>query len=578
MILKTGDVFRRFRVLGTAGQGGMGIVYQAHDTKLGRDVALKFVTQAGAYNSEFCDRLRREARSLAALTHPNIVTIHDIDEVEGVPFLVLEWVDGKALSDGSFVRSLSIEEFCRIALPVADALASAHDRGIIHRDVKPANVLISNDGGIKVVDFGIAKFRDFDLDVIATAGTVGTVAYMSPEQASGTDLSPASDIFSFGIVAFELLTGKRPFEGQGPGSVLSAIMSGSHSPLSELRRDLPDQLIAIVERCLENEPARRFQSGRELAYALRQLTATDSLNAGEALTMLSPVAYSSITRHQDIRFCVTADGVHLAYSVVGNGPPLVRVLGHFTHLEMEWEWPDLRHFWERLAETYTVIRYDGRGIGLSDRYAGEFTEETRQLDLDAVVRAVAAENAILLGISEGGWTAAIYANQHPEQISYLVLYGAYCRGARARPGYDAEEEQALITLIRKGWGRDTPRFRQVFTGQFFHPDADPKLIAHFNEMQRASADPETAARYHESCHARADGRDLFKQLRIPTLVVHCRDDMAVSADEGRLLASLIPGAQLVLLPSGMHYFPTDREAVVRVVGAINRFVDGVRAE
>src|SRR5688500_9656480 len=277
---------------------------------------------------------------------------------------------------------------------------------------------------------------------------------------------------------------------------------------------------------------------------------------------------------QDIQFCTTADGVQIAYSVIGKGPLLVRVLGHFTHLEMEWEWPDLRYFWERLAERFTVIRYDGRGTGLSDKYPGEFTEDTRQLDLEAVLKAVGAQKAILLGISEGGWTAATYALQHPEQITHLVLYGAYCRGARARPGYDPEEDEALVTLIRKGWGRDTPRFRQVFTSQFFRDDADPKLIAHFNEMQRASADPDTAARYYQSCHIRGDGQGLFRQLRLPTLVVHSRDDMAVSADEGRLLASLIPGAHLVLLPSHTHYFPTDREVITKVVGAITRFIYG----
>ncbi|HEV8591647.1 MAG TPA: alpha/beta hydrolase [Pyrinomonadaceae bacterium] len=277
-------------------------------------------------------------------------------------------------------------------------------------------------------------------------------------------------------------------------------------------------------------------------------------------------------RHQDIQFCTTADGVRIAYSAIGSGPVLVRVLGHFTHLEMEWEWPDLRHFWERLAERFTVVRYDGRGIGLSDRYAGEFTEETRQLDLDAVLNDVGAEDVTLLGISEGGWTAAMYATCHRERVSRLVLYGSYCRGASARPGYDAEEDAALVTLIRKGWGRDTPAFRQVFTSHFFRSDADPKLIAHFNELQRASADPETAARYWKSLHDRGDGQELFRKISIPTLVVHCQDDMAVGADEGRLLASIIPGAHLVLLPSGTHYFPTDRDVVTKVVGAINRFV------
>jgi pimeloyl-ACP methyl ester carboxylesterase len=573
MILNTGDLFRRFRVLGKAGQGGMGVVYRAHDTKLDRDVALKFVTHAGDYNPELNERLRREARSLAALSHPNIVAIHDIDEVDNVPFLVLEWINGKALSDPSIHRPVSAEYFQRIALPVAEALAAAHDQGIIHRDVKPSNVLISNDGQTKVVDFGLAKFRDFDLDVILTAGTVGTVAYMSPEQATGANLGPASDVFSFGILAYELLTGERPFKGNGPGAVLSAIMNGSRKPVQDLRRDLPDELVSIVERCLETDSHRRFSNGRELADALRRSSTTGGSSNLEEPTRRIATASNSSVKQQDIQFCTTSDGVHLAYSLIGTGPLLVRVLGHFTHLEMEWEWPDLRHYWERLAERFTVIRYDGRGTGLSDKYVDEFTEETRQLDLNAVLAAVGAEKAILLGISEGGWTAATYALEHPEQITHLILYGAYCRGARARPGYDPEEDEALVTLIRKGWGRDTPRFRQVFTSQFFRDDADPKLIAHFNEMQRASADPDTAARYHQSCHNRGDGRDLFRQLRLPTLVIHCHNDLAVSPDEGRLLASLIPEARLVMLPSGTHYFPTDREVITKVAGAINRFVD-----
>lgn len=206
---------------------------------------------------------------------------------------------------------------------------------------------------------------------------------------------------------------------------------------------------------------------------------------------------------------------------------------------------------------------------------GEFTEEARQLDLEAVLGAVGATPAILLGTSEGGWTAATHAIRHPDRVTHLILYGAYCRGAQARPGYDPEEDRALMTLIRKGWGRDTPAFRQVYTSQFFRHDADPGLIAHFNQMQRASADPETAARYQESCHTRSDGRDLFLQVRTPTLVIHCQDDQAVNPEEARLLASLIPGARLVLLPGGSHYFPTDREIVTKVVGAINRFVHGV---
>src|SRR5262249_29141227 len=153
-------------------------------------------------------------------------------------------------------------------------------------------------------------------------------------------------------------------------------------------------------------------------------------------------------------------------------------------------------------------------------------------------------------------------------VQRLVLYGAYSRGSSVRPEYDPEEEEALVTLIRKGWGRDTAAFRQLFTSAFFQPDADPKLVAHFNDLQRAAAGPETAARYWQSIQRRGDGSSIFRRVSIPTVVIHCQDDLAVNADEGRLLASIVPGSRLVLLPSGTHYFPTDREVINKIVGAI----------
>lgn len=576
MRVNVGDLFRQYRVIEKAGEGGMGVVYRAHDTILCRNVALKFMTHSAGFNVNDRDRLRREARALAALNHPNIVTIHEIGDADGTPFLVLEWVSGHALSDPSFERPVSAREFRRFGLPIAEALGAAHDHGIVHRDVKPANVLVSDDGRVKLADFGLARSHELDRDVTRTAGVVGTVAYMSPEQANGAEVRPTSDVFSFGVLAYELLTGQLPFKGHGPGAVLAAIVSGRYTPIAAVRREVPGELARVVERCLERDPADRFQSGQDVSHALqRALSDSDRpARVAKADSGSSPRTGAPAARDQDIRFCTTSDGVSVAYSAVGAGPFIVRVLGHFTHLEMEWEWPDLRRFWEYLAERHTVVRYDGRGIGLSESYTGDFTEETRQLDLEAVLRAVGAEKAVLLGISEGGWTAATYAIQHPERITHLILYGAYCRGAQARPGYDAEEDQALVTLIRKGWGRDTPAFRQVFTSQFFRSDAEPGLIAHFNELQRVSADPETAARYHEACHRRGDGRDLFRQVRVPTLVVHSRDDFVVGAEEGRLLASIIPGAQLVLVPSGSHYYPADREVVTKAAGAITRFLYG----
>jgi pimeloyl-ACP methyl ester carboxylesterase len=564
-----GDQFRQYRVVERIGEGGMGVVYRAHDTTLDRDVALKFITDSIGEHSH---QWRQEARALAALNHPNIVTIYEIGDDDGVPFLALEWVGGGSLGRAAPERPISVETLARFALPIADALAAAHGRGIIHRDVKPANVLVSADGRVKLADFGLARFSGGD-DVTGVPELAGTVAYMSPEQAAGAELTPATDVFSFGVLAWELLAGERPFQGSQPGEVLAAILAGRHAPLSDVRPDVPALLAAVVDACLAHAPADRPASGAELARALRRALA-DADRPAPAVAAGAPPPSPGHTRvlEQHIRFTTTRDGVSLAYATIGHGPPIVRVLGHFTHLEVEWEWPDLRRFWECLAEQHTVVRYDGRGMGLSDRYAGEYTEETRQLDLGAVLDAIGARQVVLLGISEGGWTAAQYAVDHPDRVTHLVLYGAYCRGARARPGYDAEEDEALLTLIRKGWGRDTPAIRQVLTSKFFREDAPPRLVAHFNELQRMSADADTAARYYSALHTRDDGRDLFRRVTVPTLVLHCRDDLAVSADEGRLLASTVPGAQLVLLRSGTHYFPADPDVAVKAAGAIERFV------
>jgi pimeloyl-ACP methyl ester carboxylesterase/tetratricopeptide (TPR) repeat protein len=314
------------------------------------------------------------------------------------------------------------------------------------------------------------------------------------------------------------------------------------------------------------ETAWRRRGGRRADPALTE-------RPGRSATRPSPVESP-----QRIAYCTTSDGVRIAYAQTGQGPLLVRVLGWFTHLEMEWEWPDLRALWERLSAHHTVVRFDGRGIGLSDRWAGEFSEESRERDLDAVLDALgasASRPAALLGISEGGWTAAACALRHPDRIGHLIVYGGYARGALARPGFDAEEDRALLTLMRKGWGRATPAFRQVFTSQFYREDADPALLAHFNDLQRASADPDTAARYVGSCHTRGDGTAMFAQVARPMLVIHRRDDRSVPFEEGRYLASVVPGARFLPLPGSAHYFPTARSddpGTEEMIHAIEAFV------
>jgi pimeloyl-ACP methyl ester carboxylesterase len=525
-------------------------------------VAIKFLSPTLAADRDRLRRFHQEARAASSLNHPHIVVVHDFGELEGRPYIVTEFIEGETLGQRLRRGAMPIGEVLEIGVQMASALAAAHARGLVHRDIKPDNVMVRPDGYVKVLDFGLAKLaagtgsaHEVESDAHTALGVVmGTPRYMSPEQARGLDLDVRTDVWSLGVVLYEMTTGRLPFDAT-PNRGSAAIGD-----------DLPVQLLEIIRKSLDTNRDARYRSAAELCADLKRVQRETHDSSGLTRAALAPA------REQNIQFTMTADGVSLAYSAIGAGPLIVRVLGHFTHLEKEWEWPELRRFWECLAERHTVVRYDGRGIGLSDRFTGEFTEATRQLDLDAVLNAIGAERAALLGISEGGWTAATYAIGHPDRVSHLILYGAYCRGAQARPGYDREEDEALLTLMRKGWGRDTPAFRQVITSKFFRSDADPKLLAHFNELQRVSADGDTAARYHEACHRRGDGRDLFRQVNARTLVLHCQDDLAVSAEEGRLLASIIPGARLVLLPSGMHYFPTDADVAMKAAAAIARFL------
>jgi DNA-binding winged helix-turn-helix (wHTH) protein/pimeloyl-ACP methyl ester carboxylesterase len=294
------------------------------------------------------------------------------------------------------------------------------------------------------------------------------------------------------------------------------------SCIQELRRALDDD--SKQPRFIETRHRRGYRFVAELSRA----------------EPAHPAAVAHVSRpgrglEQEIRFCTTSDGVSLAYSLVGAGPYIVRVLGHFTHLEAEWEWPDLRRFWERLAEHHTVVRYDGRGIGLSDRYTGEFTEETRQRDLEAVLSAIGAEKAVLLGISEGGWTAATYAvstpgaDHAPRAVRRLLSRSACTTRIRSR------RRRGRRDIDSQGMGRDTPAFRQIITSQFFRRDSDPDLIARFNDLQRLSADPDTAARYHVSCHRRGDGTELYRQLRMPVLIIHSQEDSGCHRGRGPTL-------------------------------------------
>jgi serine/threonine-protein kinase len=283
-----GRTLSRYEVTEKLGEGGMGVVYKARDTELGRFVAVKLLPESDA-DPDRRLRLLQEARSASSLNHPNIVTIHEIGRDAGTEFIVMEYVKGATLEDRIAGRALPVEDALRYAVQIADALGAAHAAGIVHRDLKPRNIMVSDEGLVKVLDFGLAKLSA-EPDAAGTsrtgtilggatpvtgAGTIlGTVEYMSPEQAEGRSLDPRSDIFSFGAVLYRMLTGELPFQGSSPIAVIAALLRDEPRPVRALAPGVPEALEHVVALCLRKNPAERTSRAVELKAALLEIAAT----------------------------------------------------------------------------------------------------------------------------------------------------------------------------------------------------------------------------------------------------------------------------------------------------------------
>ena len=271
----------RYRVLEKLGQGGMGVVYVAEDTDLRRKIALKVLSGGKALDPELLQRFQREARALATLNHTNIVTIYSVEHEDDLHFLTMELVEGEPLDRIVPEDGVGLEQFFEIAIPLATALAAAHKHGITHRDLKPANVMRSKDGTIKVLDFGLAKLRresdSLEGSLLPSAALtqtgmiMGTIPYMSPEQTEGNALDHRSDIFSLGIIFYEMATGSRPFQGASSASLIASVLKESPRPVTDLRPNIPPRLAQIIARCLEKNPDERYQNAATVAKELSAL-------------------------------------------------------------------------------------------------------------------------------------------------------------------------------------------------------------------------------------------------------------------------------------------------------------------
>ncbi|MEZ5365140.1 MAG: serine/threonine-protein kinase [Bryobacterales bacterium] len=264
-----GRVISHYRVLEKLGEGGMGVVYKAEDLKLRREVALKFLRERDL-GEDVRKRFFREAQAAAALQHPNICTIFEVDEVDGQVFFAMAFVEGRTLADVLAGGPLEVDEAVDIAIQLADALAAAHHRGVVHRDIKAGNVIVTEDGRAVVLDFGLAQMGG-ESRITRTGATVGTAAYMSPEQAQGADMDQRTDIWSLGVLLYEMIAGRRPFRGQYELAVMYNIVHEPPEPIREVVPDASPELEQVLDRALRKNAEERYQSARELARDLRAL-------------------------------------------------------------------------------------------------------------------------------------------------------------------------------------------------------------------------------------------------------------------------------------------------------------------
>ena len=608
--VKPGTRLGRYEILSLLGAGGMGEVYLARDTQLERKVALKLLSEKYTENTDWLRRFLREARAASALNHPNIITIHEVGEVDGIHYIATEHIEGRTLRQQMIGGRMKVLSAVNIATQIASALAAAHAAGIVHRDIKPENIMVRPDGYVKLLDFGLAKpmkssplrTETSSLSQLNTdPGIVmGTVNYMSPEQARGYSIDTRSDVFSLGVVLYEMMAGRAPFEGSTTSDVIVAILDREPSRLSQNLNEVPAELERIVGKALRKDRDERYQTIKDFHLDLKSLQREIEIrsrfgdswpyevkaekNSEEKEDSAHPaVPTAAVRKHTseseaefeipEVHYARSGE-VNIAYQVVGDAPlDLVFVMGWISHLEYFWTEPSFARFLRRLATFARVILFDKRGTGLSDRVPVDQlpTLEQRMDDVRAVMEAVGSERAVLCGVSEGGPMCSLFAATYPEKTIALVMMGSYARRLKG-DGYPwgptEADRELFFEEIRHHWGGPVGLEERA-------PSVanDPAFRDWWAAYLRRGASP-GAALALTKMNTEIDIRHVLPTVRVPTLVVHRTGDECLKVEEGRYLAENIPGAKFVELPGIDHLpFVGDQD---QILDEIEEFLTGVR--
>ena len=383
---RDGEIVSHYRIQEKIGGGGMGVVYRAEDTRLGRIVALKFLPDVFSDDKASLERFRREGYAASALNHPNICTLYDVGQIDGRPFLAMEFLEGQTLLQLMAAAPMATDTICEVGIQIADALDAAHAKGIVHRDIKPSNIFVTARGPVKVMDFGLAKLARGQVsffpksvgseELRTSAGSpVGTVAYMSPEQARGEDIDARTDLFSFGVVLYEMVTGQRPFQGETTAVIFDAILNKAPLPPVHLRPELPAELEAIIYKALEKDREVRCQTASELRADLRRLKRDTASDKSATFAGSAPSDPDALVQGSGARSAAEAISRRRRWPLIAGGIALILAavsgvrwfVGRVPEIPQPFSQRRVTANPDNVPIDSAAISADGKYLGYSDR-------------------------------------------------------------------------------------------------------------------------------------------------------------------------------------------------------------------